>query len=287
MIRLIEPQGYCMGVKRAIKILDEVLEGNYPRPIYLVGKLIHNDIVINKYIKQGVIILDEHEKEKAIAGIREGTLVFQAHGTGKDVFRLAKSRGFTIVDATCKVVKLIHEKITNYLNEGYSIIYIGKNRHSESEAVLTISKDINFVTSLADIKNLNINNDKIYVTNQTTLSLIDLADIFNAIKDKFPKAIIDNKLCLATTKRQNAILEAEDDLIIVVGDKNSSNTMRLYELAKRKTCALMVSNLEELLSYNIDKTKNIGITSGASTPKELVLEIYNYLIKQSLITAII
>lgn len=278
MVKLIEPQSYCMGVKRAINLLDNALKADLEKPYYLVGKLIHNDLVMEKYLKQGVIIIDEHHKDD-IKNITKGTLIFQAHGTDESLIADARMRGLTIVDATCPVVSLIHNKIKEYIKLGYEIIYVGKNNHSESEAVLTIAKNIHFVADIKDIDKLNINNDKIYITNQTTLSTLDLKAIYEYIKNKYPQAIIDNKICLATTKRQVAVLNSNYDLIIVVGDIHSSNTKRLYELALSKTNSILISNLDDLKKYDLTKFQNIGITSGASTPMSLVKNIYDYLIK--------
>lgn len=278
MVKLIEPQSYCMGVKRAIKLLNNALKADLEKPYYLVGKLIHNDLVMEEYLNQGVIIIDEHHKAD-IKNISKGTLIFQAHGTDESLISDVKARGLTVVDATCPVVSLIHNKIKEYLKQGYEIIYVGKNNHSESEAVLTIDNNIHFVAAIDDINKLNINNDKIYITNQTTLSTLDLKNIYDCIKNKYPYAIIDNKICLATTKRQIAVLNSDYDLVIVVGDIHSSNTKRLYELALSKTNSILISNLADLMKYDLTKYQNIGITSGASTPMSLVMNIYNYLIK--------
>lgn len=279
MITLINPQGYCMGVKRAIKIVDETLKKDVSKPIYLVGKLIHNDYVIKNYEKLGLITLDENNKEKEIEQINTGTLIFQAHGTNPKIIEKAKAKGLNVIDATCPYVKLIHNNIIQYLKKNYDIIYIGKNKHSESEAVLSLSDRIHFVTNINDLNELKITNKNIYVTNQTTLSSLDLKDLLDLIKEKYMNATIDNKICLATLERQEAIINSNYDLIIVVGDNLSSNSKRLYELAKEKTDAIFVSSLDDLKKYNLTTYNNIGITSGASTPYILVKEIYDYLIK--------
>ena len=280
MVKLIKPQGYCEGVKRAIQMVDSLIYKNTKKPIYLLGKLIHNDIVMSYYKEKGIIILDEHNKIEEIKKIDSGTIILQAHGSADIIYDIIKSKkDLVLIDATCPFVLLIKNRIKEYLNKNYKVIYIGKHRHSESDAIRAISKDIIFITKLEELKDTNINPDLIYVTNQTTLSLIELEDIFNYIKNKYPTAVIDNKICLATTKRQQAVINANYDLIIVVGDINSSNTVRLHELAKRKTNSILVSNLSELKEYDIDKNLNIGIASGASTPPEIVKEIYDYLIK--------
>ena len=111
MVKLIEPQGYCMGVKRAIDLVDKILEKDYEKPIYLVGKLIHNDIVMSYYQNLGLIVLDEHNKEQSVENINKGTLVFQAHGTDTKIINKAKEKGLNVIDATCPFVKIIHNRI--------------------------------------------------------------------------------------------------------------------------------------------------------------------------------
>lgn len=279
-VTLLEPQSYCIGVKRALNLLDETLNNKKNNsPIYLIGKLIHNDIIMNKYKDMGVIIIDENNKLEEIKKIDKGTLIFQAHGTDDKIIEYAKNKGLNVIDATCPFVKIIHNRIKSYLKLNYDIIYVGKKNHAESMGVLSISPKIHFISDINDIEKLNISNNLIYSTCQTTLSTIDLADIFHALKEKYINIIIDNKICDATTKRQEAVINANFDLLIVVGDKFSSNSKRLYEIGKLKNDAIYINDLNELKKYDLTKYNDIAITSGASTPYYLVLEIYNYLIK--------
>lgn len=282
-INKINPQSYCSGVMNAINLVMDNYK-NYPKPIYMLGKLIHNDIVMNKFKELGIIILDDKSKTRLelLDEISSGTVIISAHGVSDKVIEKAKNKGLNIIDSTCPYVKKISNNIKEYLNKGYDIIYIGTKGHPEVEGVLGISNNINLITNINDINNLNINNDKIYITNQTTLSIIEIENIYNLLKNKFPSSIIDNKICLATTKRQEAIINQEPvDLCIIVGDINSSNTKKLYELAKDNNIkATMCDSLNTLDKSLLEGIKSVSISSGASTPIYLVDEIIEYINKK-------
>lgn len=209
-INRLNPQGFCGGVKYALSLLDKAISNpNTPRPIYLMGNIIHNKTVMNEYKKRGVIILNEgykENKEKLINSLEAGTLIFSAHGTSEELISLAKKRGLNVIDTVCPNVKVVHNRIKDYLAKGYSIIYIGTRLHPECEGAMSISPLINLASDITDIDKFNITNDKIYVTNQTTLSLYDLEEYFTKIRKIYPKAIIDNKICTATTMRQRAVM---------------------------------------------------------------------------------
>lgn len=281
IVKLLNPQGYCKGVSNALDKIDKaLLDSSLPRPIYLLGEIIHNQYIIDFYKKKGVILLPEGDKtkEEYLDEIETGTIIFQAHGSSPEAFDIATKKKLRIIDATCPYVNLIHKRIIDYHNNGYTIIYIGKKNHAETIASLKQVKNTNLVSTLEDINNLNIKSDKIYVTNQTTLSTIDLKTIFTKIKEKYPKAIIDNKICDATTKRQLAVInQPTTDLCIVVGDKASSNSKRLFELASKKQKAIFVNCLADLKNYEFNNVRSVSITSGASTPFSLVLEIKEFL----------
>ncbi len=283
IIRKIEPQGYCNGVKRALNIVNKTLEDkNVKRPIYLLGQIIHNKHVVNEFIKKGVIVIEDKNKTRLelLDEINEGTVIFSAHGVSPLVYKKAKEKGLNIVDATCGYVQVIQKKIENHLNDGYDVIYIGTKKHPEVEGVLGISDKIHFVSSILDIDSLNIKNNNIYCTNQTTLSIFDINDIFSKLKTKYPNIKIDDKICDATTVRQMAMLNQEKaDLCIVVGDPQSSNTKKLFnvsnELAKVKT--ILCEDLNTLDKSELKNIKSVNISSGASTPSYIVDEIIDYL----------
>ena len=285
IIRKIEPQGYCNGVKRALNIVNDAINNeSIKRPIYLLGQIIHNKHVVNDFIEKGVIVIEDKTKTRLelLDQINEGTVIFSAHGVSPSVYEKAKAKGLNIIDATCGYVLVVHKKIEDYLKNGYDVIYIGTKKHPEVEGVLGISDKINFVSSLEDIDNLNIKNDKIYCTNQTTLSIFDIKDIFDKLKTKYPNMKIDDKICDATTVRQLAMKNQEKaDLCIVVGDAASSNTKKLYkvssELANIKT--ILCEDLNSLDKNELKGIKTINISSGASTPDYIVNEIIEYLKK--------
>ena len=282
-VNKIEPQGFCGGVNNAIKILNKVLEDkNTKKPIYLLGNLIHNKFVMEEFEKKGVIILDIKGKTRLelLDLIKtDGTVIFSAHGVSPSVYSKAKTMGLDIVDATCPYVNVVHNKIIDYIKKGYSIIYIGGKGHPECEGVLGIDDNISLVTSKDDVINLNIDNELIYVTNQTTLSIYDIKDIFNEILNKYPNAVIDDKICMATTIRQKAIMEQDiPDLCIIVGDPSSSNTKKLKQVSLLKGInTIMIESIKDLSNISFDNIKTISISSGASTPSYLVDEIINYI----------
>ena len=281
-INRIEPQGYCQGVKNALDIVNNLIKNKDDELCYSLGSIIHNEHVIKELNKKGIITIDDKNKTRLelLNDINEGIVIFSAHGVSPIVYDKAKEKGLKIVDATCPMVKIIHKKLSNYINLGYECIYIGTKGHPECEGALGISNKIKLVTNINDISNLNIKNDKIYVTNQTTLSIYEIKDIFNTLKEKYPNIIIDDKICNATTIRQEALKnQPEADLTIIVGDNNSSNSKKLYEvsskIAKRKT--IFCNDISDLINYNFDGINTINISSGASTPSYLVDEIIEYL----------
>ncbi len=261
----INPHGYCGGVTYALKIANEYIN---KKNVYMIGKIIHNDIVCNKLEENGIII-KTNSKIDAIKEITEGTVIFTAHGTDESIINYAKNKGLNVVDTTCKKVNIIKDNIKKNLSSS-TILYIGVKKHPECEAILSISKDIILINDIDDLEHLD-KSINYYVTNQTTLSLLKLNELYKYIEENFNNVIIDNKICLATTQRQQAVLDTTADCIIVVGDKNSSNTNELYNIAKTKCDSYLISCYKELPNLSI--YKDIKITSGASTPEYLVDEV--------------
>ena len=284
IINKLNPQGYCNGVKRAINICLEALENpNTKKPIYLLGSVIHNKYVNEEFIKKGAIILEDKNKTRyeLLDQINEGTIIISAHGVSPKVIAKAKAKNLNIIDTTCPNVSIIHNNIIKYLNEGYTCLYIGTKKHPECEGILEINSNIININNITDINNLNINNDKIYITNQTTLSIFDTSEIYNELKNKYPNAILDNKICDSTTKRQLAVINQDKvDLCIVVGDKASSNTKKLAQIANNSNInTILVENINDIKDYDFKNINTISITSGASTPSILVDEIIKYIKK--------
>ena len=191
----------------------------------------------------------------------------------------ALDKGLNVIDTTCSNVAIIHSRIKEHLANGYTCIYIGNNHHPECEGILGIDDSILLVSNINDVNSLNINNEKIYITNQTTLSLFDIEEIYNSLINKYPEAIIDNKICLATTLRQKAIINQENvDLCIIVGDKSSSNTSKLVSTGNKIGInTILVDNIDDIKKIDLTNVNSISISSGASTPSYLVDEIIEYL----------
>ena len=281
IINKIEPQGFCNGVKYALRLVEKAInDPNIEKPIYLLGNLIHNHYAIEDLKAKGVkVINNKPTRLEMLDEINEGTVIFSAHGVSPLVYEKAKNKGLSYIDATCPNVLIIHSRIKSYLEKGYSIIYIGTKKHPECEGVLDINSSINLVTTSSDIDYLDISNKYIYITNQTTLSKYELQDIYDKLKNKYPNSIIDNKICDATTLRQQAIMNIKDcELCIVVGDKSSSNSNKLVDVAKSNGLeAILVDNYSELKKIDLNNINSIAVTSGASTPSYVVDDVIKYL----------
>ena len=275
-ILLISPRGFCAGVTRAIDTVVEVLEKFGP-PVYVKHEIVHNKHVIDDLKAKGAIFIEDINDAPI-----DKPLVFSAHGVAKNILDTAKQMNKYVVDATCPLVTKVHVQAIKFYNLNYKIILIGHKNHPEVEGTLgqLPAGGIELIENLEDIQNLNFENkDKLAYVTQTTLSVDDTKEIIDALKKKFPhiKSSPKEDICYATTNRQNAIKDYahECDSFIVVGSKNSSNSNRLVEVAKKSGCDLSVL-LENASNLNIDNYKNhqtIGLSSGASVPDILVQDV--------------
>ena len=275
-ILLISPRGFCAGVTRAIDTVVEVLEKFGP-PVYVKHEIVHNKHVIDDLKAKGAIFIEDINDAPI-----DKPLVFSAHGVAKNILDTAKQMNKYVVDATCPLVTKVHVQAIKFYNLDYKIILIGHKNHPEVEGTLgqLPAGRIVLIENLDDIHNLKFENeDKLAYVTQTTLSVDDTKEIIDALKKKFPhiKSSPKEDICYATTNRQNAIKDYahECDSFIVVGSKNSSNSNRLVEVAKKSGCDLSVL-LENANNLNIDNYKNhqtIGLSSGASVPDILVQDV--------------
>ena len=275
-ILLISPRGFCAGVTRAIDTVVEILEKFGP-PVYVKHEIVHNKHVIDDLKAKGAIFIEDINDAPI-----DKPLVFSAHGVAKNILDTAKQMNKYVVDATCPLVTKVHVQAIKFYNLDYKIILIGHKNHPEVEGTLgqLPAGRIVLIENLDDIQNLKFENeDKLAYVTQTTLSVDDTKEIIDALKKKFPhiKSSPKEDICYATTNRQNAIKDYahECDSFIVVGSKNSSNSNRLVEVAKKSGCNLSVL-LENASNLNIDNYKNhqtIGLSSGASVPDILVQDV--------------
>ena len=275
-ILLISPRGFCAGVTRAIDTVVEVL-AKFGPPVYVKHEIVHNKHVIDDLKAKGAIFIEDINDAPI-----DKPLVFSAHGVAKNILDTAKQMNKYVVDATCPLVTKVHVQAIKFYNLNYKIILIGHKNHPEVEGTLgqLPAGAIVLIENLDDIQNLKFENeDKLAYVTQTTLSVDDTKEIIDALKKKFPhiKSSPKEDICYATTNRQNAIKDYahECDSFIVVGSKNSSNSNRLVEVAKKSGCGLSVL-LENASNLNIDNYKNhqtIGLSSGASVPDILVQDV--------------
>tara|TARA_B100001027_G_scaffold11607_1_gene7079 strand:- start:1762 stop:2703 length:942 start_codon:yes stop_codon:yes gene_type:complete len=275
-ILLISPRGFCAGVTRAIDSVVEILEKFGP-PVYVKHEIVHNKHVIDDLKAKGAIFIEDISDAPI-----DKPLVFSAHGVAKNILDTAKQMNNYVVDATCPLVTKVHVQAIKFHNLDYKIILIGHKNHPEVEGTLgqLPAGAIMLIENLDDIQNLSFQNeDKLAFVTQTTLSVDDTKEIIDALKTRFPhiKSSPKEDICYATTNRQNAIKEYahECDSFIVVGSKNSSNSNRLVEVAKKSGCDLSVL-IENASNLNIDNYKNhqtIGLSSGASVPDILVQDV--------------
>ena len=275
-ILLISPRGFCAGVTRAIDTVVEVLEKFGP-PVYVKHEIVHNKHVIDDLKAKGAIFIEDINDAPI-----DKPLVFSAHGVAKNILDTAKQMNKYVVDATCPLVTKVHVQAIKFYNLDYKIILVGHKNHPEVEGTLgqLPAGGIVLIENLDDIQNLKFENeDKLAYVTQTTLSVDDTKEIIDTLKKKFPhiKSSPKEDICYATTNRQNAIKDYahECDSFIVVGSKNSSNSNRLVEVAKKSGCDLSVL-LENASNLNIDNYKNhqtIGLSSGASVPDILVQDV--------------
>lgn len=277
----VNPRGYCFGVVNAINTAKKVKEENPDEVIYILGMIVHNQYVVDALKKIGIITLDDSDKsrEELINEIDEGIVILSAHGTSENIKKIGVEKGLKIVDATCKDVIKTQDVIKNYVDNGYDIIYFGKANHPEALATLAINPEkIHLVENKKDFENLELNNDKLFMTNQTTISVLDAQELFDFAKSKYPTIILSDEICNATRIRQSAILQLDEDidLIYVVGDPKSNNSNKLASLLPNKK-ALLIQSVEDINVEDLKNIKKVALTSGASTPSYLTNMVIEYL----------
>ncbi|MFS0646919.1 4-hydroxy-3-methylbut-2-enyl diphosphate reductase [Siminovitchia sp. 179-K 8D1 HS] len=279
----ISPRGYCYGVVDAMVIArNAALDKTLPRPIYILGMIVHNKHVTDAFAEDGIITLDGPDRKAILEKVDKGTVIFTAHGVSPEIRELAKKKGLTTLDATCPDVTKTHDLIRQKEKEGYDVIYIGKKGHPEPEGAVGVAPSIvHLVETIEDVEELNVNNDKIIVTNQTTMSQWDVAAIMDKVKEKYPHAQKHKEICLATQVRQEAVAEqaGEADVLIVVGDPMSNNSNRLAQVSEEiaHTKAYRVGDVSEINVDWLKDAKKVAVTAGASTPTPIVREVISFL----------
>ncbi|KIO61213.1 4-hydroxy-3-methylbut-2-enyl diphosphate reductase [Caldibacillus thermoamylovorans] len=279
----VSPRGYCYGVVDAMVIArNAALDKNLPRPIYILGMLVHNENVTEAFKEEGIITLDGQNRKEILEKVDQGTVIFTAHGVSPEIRQLAKEKGLVTIDATCPDVTKTHVIIEEKTKQGYEVIYIGKKGHPEPEGAIGVAPGlVHLVSNTVDIDELDIKNDKIIITNQTTMSSWDVKDLMDYCLKKFPQAEIHNEICQATQVRQEAVAKQAGaaDVLIVVGDPKSNNSNRLAQVSEEiaGTKSYRVADVTEIEIDWIKNAKKVAVTSGASTPTPITKEVIQFL----------
>jgi 4-hydroxy-3-methylbut-2-enyl diphosphate reductase len=277
----ITPRGYCHGVVDAFRIAKRVREETQG-PVHMLGMLVHNTHATDDLQEQGIALVDQPDRLAGLEHIKEGTVIFTAHGVSPQVKQRAVDLGLTPVDATCSDVVRTHELVADLARKGYEVVYIGRKGHPEPEGVIGEAPGkVYLVQDPEDIDALQLAGDRVAVTCQTTLSVWDTEDLIGKVKARYPNAEVHNEICRATQERQEAAVEAAQhvDLVIVVGSPRSSNSLRLVEVVKKLggKPAYLVDQLEDLDLSWFRGARKVGVTSGASTPSQLTRKVIEHI----------
>ena len=281
-VLLAAPRGYCAGVDRAVVAVEQALEV-YGAPIYVRKQIVHNKHVVSTLERKGAIFVEETDE------VPEGaTVIFSAHGVAPSVHEEAKVRNLKTIDATCPLVTKVHNEAKRFAKEDFDILLIGHEGHEEVVGTAGEAPDkVILVDGVADVGNIKVRDEKKLVwLSQTTLSVDETLETVSALKERFP-SLIDppsDDICYATQNRQLAIKEIAPkcDLVLIVGSKNSSNSVRLVEVALEvgAKAAYLIDYASEVEIKWLEDVETIGVSSGASVPEILVDELLDFLAAQ-------
>lgn len=276
-----EKMGFCFGVAGAINLCNNILkEKKFEENYFILGMLVHNKRVTSDMEKKGFRTLSEEDlKEKKVNLTKKDVVIIRAHGTTRQIYDILEKEKVKIYDATCIFVERIRKALIEAESKGKKIIFIGDRNHPEVKGIVSFGKDVSIVNSFEEFTKLSIDKEKEYcLLTQTTLN----KELFFQIKDyvtaNYTNIEIFSKICGATYERQKAVekLAKEVDMVLIVGDNKSSNSKKLYEISESvNKKSYLIQDLTELNCSWFDNVQKVGITAGASTPEEIILEIEN------------
>jgi 4-hydroxy-3-methylbut-2-en-1-yl diphosphate reductase len=278
-VLLAAPRGYCAGVDRAVIAVEKALD-HYGAPVYVRKEIVHNKHVVTGLEKRGAIFVNEVDE------VPEGSvLVFSAHGVSPAVVKASEARGLNTIDATCPLVTKVHREVQRFAQENYDILLIGHEGHEEVEGTAGEAPDhVQLIDGHDGVANAKVKDpNKVIWLSQTTLSVDETMETVLKLREKFPtlQNPPSDDICYATQNRQVAIKKvgSESDLVLVVGSANSSNTVRLVEVALEAgaKAAYRIDYASEIQEEWFEGVETVGVTSGASAPEELVDEVLAYL----------
>lgn len=281
----ITPRGFCYGVVDAFEIAKKVAsDPNVPRPIYILGQLVHNRHMVERLTQFGIISLENTANRLDLVDqIDHGTVVFTAHGVSPQVKERARAKGLYCVDTTCPDVDKTHVLIRKLAAAGYDILYIGRKGHPEPEGAIGEAPErVHLIQDLSDLDQLALGQSlKLAVTTQTTLSRWDTEALIAEIKQRFPNAEIHTEICQATQLRQEAAVRqsADADVVFVVGDVHSSNSNRLVDVVRdqARRPVFLVDNVQDIRPEMLRGASTVAVTAGSSTPSDVTREVIRFL----------
>jgi 4-hydroxy-3-methylbut-2-en-1-yl diphosphate reductase len=276
-VLLAAPRGYCAGVDRAVQTVERALDA-HGAPVYVRKEIVHNKHVVARLRERGAIFVDEQTE------VPEGALcVFSAHGVAPSVRAGAQARGLRTIDATCPLVTKVHREAARFAHDGYTIVLVGHDGHEEVEGTMGEAPErIVLVQNEADVDALEVQDpERIAYVTQTTLSVDETDSIVARLRERFPSIAgpRTDDICYATTNRQAAVkqLAGECDLMLVVGSRNSSNSVRLVEVARNCGAeARLIDCADEVRDEWLVGARVVGVSSGASAPENLVAELVEF-----------
>jgi 4-hydroxy-3-methylbut-2-en-1-yl diphosphate reductase len=276
-VLLASPRGYCAGVERAVDTVERAL-ALYGAPVYVRKQIVHNKHVVDDLERLGAIFVESVSEVP-----HDATLVFSAHGVSPAVRDAAEGRRLNTIDATCPLVTKVHTQARRYADAGYTIVFIGHAGHEEVEGTMgEAPESIVLVQSVGDARTVELPTigPLAYIT-QTTLSIDETREIIDVLRERYPRIVAPTKedICYATTNRQYAVKELLErvELLLVIGSKNSSNSVRLVEVARAAGVAShLVDDAAEIDVSWLDGVETVGLTSGASVPERLVHEVCDW-----------
>lgn len=282
----ITPRGYCYGVVDAMTMAKQVArDPNVPRPIFVLGQIVHNRHAVQDLESLGIRTLDGGRRVELLEQVPDGaTVIFTAHGVSPEVKARARGRNLNCFDATCPDVTKTHTLIQDKVRDGYSIIYIGTKGHPEPEGAMgeAPAGRVALVTTVDDVSTLSFDSHTpLAVVTQTTLSQWDTAEVIQAVIERYPHADVHNEICLATQLRQEAAVAAAQDvdLVVVVGDRRSNNSNRLVEVVEKvaNKPAVRVEQVDDMDPTWFENVSRVGVTAGSSTPSQVTRAVIRWL----------
>ena len=281
-VRVAKTAGFCFGVKRAVDMVYEQIQKHEGdgTPIYTYGPIIHNQEVVKDLQNKGVVVVHTEEE---LSTLTEGIVIIRSHGVQRSVYELLEMQGLTIIDATCPFVRKIHEIVQEEEEKGYRIVIIGDSKHPEVQGILGWVRHGGYaIQSRDEAEHLPVSTaEKLCVVTQTTFNYIKFKELVEILEKKGYDIFVLNTICNATKERQEEALEIAEqvDAMIVIGDKHSSNTQKLYEISQKackstyyiQTLDDMIHELPQLVSM-----ETVGITAGASTPNTIIEEVQKH-----------